>query len=228
MPPDLHSIRGIFFDLWNTLAYSRFTPNPMVMIAEGLGIAARPDWRKILERGMMTRPFLGIREAIAALEREAGASAASPGDRERLIRAWNEASAATEIYDDVIPALDALRPRYRLGILSNTQSFDLDFLRGRELAARMDVLCLSYAEGRLKPDPLLFATAAGRIGLPPAGILMVGDSAEDDVAGAVRAGMRALHLVRQGVAPPVDGASGVLDRLTGLPSLLSSGPAARA
>ncbi len=228
MTPDLHSVRGILFDLWNTLVYSRFEPNPMVTLAEGLGIAGRPDWRKILERGMMTRPFLGIREALAALEREAGASLASPGDRERLVRAWNEASSATEIYDDVIPALDALRPRYRLGILSNTQSFDLDFLRRRDLASRMDVLCLSCDEGRLKPDPLLFAAASSRLGLPPRAILIVGDSAEDDVAGAVRAGMRALHLVRQGVAPPVDGASGVLDRLTGLPSLLSSGPTARA
>jgi putative hydrolase of the HAD superfamily len=172
---------------------------------------------------MMTRPHLGIREALAALERGTGLALRPPSAREALIRTWNEASAATVLYDDVLGTLDDLRPRYRLGILSNTQSFDLDFLRTRGLSARMDALCLSCHEGRLKPDPLIFAAAASRLGLEPGQVLMIGDSEEDDVAGAVRAGLGALHLVRDGPAAPARAAPGTLRGLTGLPALLASG-----
>lgn len=44
--------------------------------------------------------------------------------------------------------------------------------------------------GRRKPDPAIFALAAGRAGQIPASILYVGDSAVNDIAGASAAGLR--------------------------------------
>lgn len=220
MPPSLSKIRAILFDLWNTVSFSEFQPNPMLLIAEALRVAGRPDWRKTLERGMMRRPFLGIREALENLETETGNRIESPAARDRLIRQWNEACAATRIYHDVMPTLRALRPRFRLGILSNTQSFDLDFLKTRGLEPMLDAVCLSCELGRLKPDPMIFAAAAERIGSPPGEVLMVGDSAEDDVLGALRAGLAAVHLCRDGAAGPVPGAARTIRTLTEIPSLL--------
>jgi HAD superfamily hydrolase (TIGR01549 family) len=213
------SIRGILFDLWNTIVWSDFQPNPMILIAESLGIASRPDWKKIIERGMMTRRFLGIREALVALEIATGRSIGSAGERETLIRRWNEACAATRLYDDALPALRAARGRFRLGILSNTQSFDVEFLRTRGVAPLVDAICLSCDEGRLKPDPILFASAVDRLGLPASQVAMVGDSVEDDVWGALQAGLVAVHLDRKGGAAPVPGARAIRD-LTGIPALL--------
>ncbi|HXI04628.1 MAG TPA: HAD family hydrolase, partial [Candidatus Saccharimonadales bacterium] len=180
------------------------------------------------ERGMMRRPFLSIREALAGLEEESGRTIGPPARRDRLVRQWNEASAATRLYEDALPALLELRGRFRLGVLSNTQSFDLDFIGSRGLLPILDVLCLSCHEGRLKPDPALFASAARQMGLPPAAILMVGDSLEDDVGGAIAAGMRAVHLARGGPACGPAGATASIGSLTGLSFLLSresSGPA---
>jgi len=202
-------IGGILFDLWNTIAWSEFQPNPMLLIAEALGIASRPDWKRTIERGMMTRRYRGIREALDALEISTGRSIGSAEARTALVRQWNEACAATRLYDDALPALSALRGHFRLGILSNTQSFDVDFLRSRGVEPLVDVVCLSCDEGRLKPDPTFFASAAGRMGLPASRIAMIGDSVEDDVRGALRSGLIAVHLDRKGGAAPVPGAAAI-------------------
>ena len=228
MSPDLSQIRGIVLDLWNTICYSDYEPNPMILIAEALGIADRPGWKKTIERGMMTRPHPGIREGLEALERETGRSIQGGEEaRALLIRRWNEACAATRLYEDALPALTAVRGRYRLGLLSNTQSFDLDFIRSEGISRLMDVVCLSCDLGRLKPDPLLFAAAADRLGLPVREILMIGDSVEEDVQGAIGAGFAAVHLNREGNPPPVPGAAGAVRLLTEISSLLASPPRGR-
>jgi len=220
MPPALSKIRAVLFDLWNTISYSEFEPNPMLLIAEAFRVSGRTDWRKVLERGMMRRPFLDIRAALESLEAETGTRIEDPAVLNGLIRRWNAACAATRIYGDALPALRALRPRLRLGVLSNTQSFDLDFLRAGGVEPFLDAVCLSCDLGRLKPDPMIFAAAAERIGCPASEILMVGDSAEDDVKGALRAGLAAVHLDRGGAAPPVPGAACTIRTLIELPSLL--------
>jgi putative hydrolase of the HAD superfamily len=221
MRPGLHPVRGVVFDLWNTLAYSPANPGPMEMLAGFMGISARSDWRKVIERRIMTRPFLGIREALSALEADRALPPPTPSERDDLIRRWNTAVAASRLYDDALPLLDELGPRLRIGLLSNTQSFDLDFLRGSGLAARLDVMCLSCNEGRLKPDPAFFEAVAMRMGLPPAELVMAGDSVGDDIVGALHSGLRAIHVDRKGVADPVPGSDGRVTSLTGIASLLS-------
>lgn len=222
MPARLEGIRAILFDLWNTLVYSDYSPNPMLLIARALGIAEEPDWRKRIERGMMLRRFLGIREGLDALERATNRGLAPSGAREALIRSWNEACAATKLYEDAPPALASLSPRYRLGLVSNTQSFDLEILRSPELRSRLDVVCLSCDQGLLKPDPAIFLAAAGEMKAPPESVLMVGDNPVDDVTGAAAAGMRALHLDRaSGAHAPPPGAAGVIRSLTEISAWLA-------
>jgi putative hydrolase of the HAD superfamily len=222
MSPNLTGINAVLLDLWNTLSYSEYPTNPMRLIAEAIGIAGERRWRKIIERGMMTRRFLGFREGLENLERECGSGTLDAPVRQVLIHRWNEACAGTRLYGDALPALEALRERrLRLGILSNTQSFDLEFLRTRAVENLVDVVCLSCDLGRLKPDPFVFGEACRRLGLQPGQVLMVGDSAEDDVRGALEAGLSALHLDRAGTADPLPGAAGKIRLLTEIPSRLA-------
>jgi HAD superfamily hydrolase (TIGR01549 family) len=219
MPLQTPPIRGILFDLWNTLCWSDFQPNPMQLIAEALGLADQRDWKRTIERGMMTRRLLGIREGLAALEEATGRRIGSAGARNDLVRQWNAACSATRLYDDAMRTIEAVRGRFRVGLLSNTQSFDIEFLRSRGIEALLDAVCLSCDEGRLKPDPEIFRIASRRLGLPPSEVVMVGDSAPDDVAGALGAGLAAVHLDRSGGAEPVPGALAAVRRLTEIPSL---------
>lgn len=196
-----HTTRGIIFDLWNTLAFTDHDPHPLSAIASAFGLAGEADWRKVLERAMMTRRLSGIGEGLDAITAATGRRIAGSWSRRELIMLWGEANNANRLFPDVLPALRALRPAagrpgYRLGILSNTQSFDLDFLGRSGLGRAVDEICLSCDCGLLKPDPEIFRIASRRLGLPPEEILMVGDSLVDDVEGARRAGLRAIHLDR--------------------------------
>jgi putative hydrolase of the HAD superfamily len=216
-------IRGICLDLWNTLAFTDVSPNPIVALAAAFGLHGEPGWRKTIERAMMTRRMTGISEAIDAIAGATGRWPAAGSARRDLVLMWGRANNRNRLYPDAMAALRALRrppaPRsLRIGILSNTQSFDLDFVRREGIESAVDAICLSCDCGLLKPDPQIYRHAAGRMGLPPEQMLMVGDSPRDDVEGARQAGWRAVLLDRAAPAP----AAGTVGDLTELPALIIS------
>jgi putative hydrolase of the HAD superfamily len=104
---------------------------------------------------------------------------------------------AWRIYDDVVPTLRALRARgLRLAVISNWDERLRPLLRRLELSAYFELIVVSCEVGEGKPSPRIFAAAAAGLALPPAAILHVGDSLEQDARGARGAGMAARHLRR--------------------------------
>lgn len=192
-------VRGVVFDLWNTLVTNDHSPNPIVALARAFGVHGRPGWAKIIERAMMRAPLPGIAEGITALSKTTGVRPA-PQEVADLTRIWREACRKTRLFEDVPAVLGRLSPRYRLGLLSNTQSFDLGFLEELGLADRFDACVLSWEEGALKPDPALFQRMTERLELPPSELLMVGDNLRDDVLASEAAGMQALLIRRSGAS----------------------------
>lgn len=98
--------------------------------------------------------------------------------------------AAVELYDDVLITLDALAQRYRIGLLSNGNSYP-----GRVgLDRYFEATVFSQNVGVEKPHQGIFAAA--QQALPGDRYVMVGDSLDNDVAGAQRAGWTAVWLNR--------------------------------
>ncbi len=192
---DTARIRGIVFDLWNTLAFNEHHPNPLIALADAFHLRGRPGWTKILETAMMLRPLPGIEAGIEALEQAMGETLA-PSAADDLARLWRAACSKTRVFPDVQPALERLAGRYGLGLLSNTQSFDLEFLEETPLPLKARLF--SFEAGLLKPDRELFGRMAARLDLQPGELLMVGDNLRDDVRGAEAAGMQALLIRRRG------------------------------
>jgi FMN phosphatase YigB (HAD superfamily) len=187
-------IRGVVFDLWNTLAFNDHQPNPIIALGDAFGVRGQPGWTKILERGMMRERLSGIEEGIAAVSRLTG-KRLDAGLSEELARIWRDACARTRLFPEVPEILGRLSQRFRLGLLSNTQSFDLEFpgLSALPFHARL----FSYEVGALKPEETLFVRMAERLGLPPSDLLMVGDNFQDDILGAEGVGMQALLIRRR-------------------------------
>jgi len=102
-------------------------------------------------------------------------------------------------YPDVAPALDALGERgLRLIAVSNW-----DFSLARVLArcglkGMLDGTVTSAEAGARKPDPAIFAVALELARCRPDEALHVGDTPEEDVAGARAAGIRSLLIDRDG------------------------------
>jgi putative hydrolase of the HAD superfamily len=120
----------------------------------------------------------------------------------QIVRRW-ELAAHFELYDDVVPVLDDLRRRgLRLGLVSNT-SRDLGAFV-RHFGLEVDGWIASGSHGKVKPSPLIFEAALELVGCAADCAAMVGDSPEDDIAGARAVGMRAVLLDRAGRFPAAD------------------------
>jgi putative hydrolase of the HAD superfamily len=112
-------------------------------------------------------------------------------------------------YPDAEPALEALRrDALRLICVSNWDCSLGSVLERCGLAALLDGAVSSAEAGARKPDPAIFAPALELAGCQPGEALHVGDTAEEDLAGARAAGIEALLIDRGG-----DGDIASLDEL---------------
>jgi putative hydrolase of the HAD superfamily len=97
--------------------------------------------------------------------------------------------------------LERLRPRYRLGIVSNFYG-NLETVCDNTAIRRLfGVIVDSVRVGVSKPDPRIFMAALDRLEVTPADATFVGDSAARDMAGARALGMRHIWLIGE-PAPP--------------------------
>jgi putative hydrolase of the HAD superfamily len=105
-----------------------------------------------------------------------------------------------EGYPDAIPALRSLRDRgQRLVAVSNWDCSLARVLERCGLGGLLDGAVSSAAAGARKPDPAIFAPALEIAGCGPEEALHVGDTLEEDAAGARAAGIRSLLIDRTGV-----------------------------
>ncbi len=184
---------ALVFDLWQTLAFDDLPANPFDATIEAFGLdPALPAERRRVEDPLMSRPYRDVDDALDHVERLLGRPAS---DRDRLRTLWQRSSHSARLYDDVLPALDALASRFPLALLSNTQSFGMEAVTASGVLERFDALVLSYLHGLAKPDPAFFTAAARELGLPPGRLIMIGDSLDRDWAPARSAGYGAAVLI---------------------------------
>ena len=100
-----------------------------------------------------------------------------------------------EPYEDVLPALRALGKKYKLGILSNGNSYS----ERCGLGGVFQFAVFSQDHGVEKPDPRIFRITIEKAGCSKDELLHVGDSLESDVKGAVESGVRCVWLNRLGL-----------------------------
>ena len=132
-----------------------------------------------------------------------------------MTRAWEQAD-HFELYPDVLSAVAELRGHgLKVGLLSNTAR-DLDlFVAHHGLA--VDALLTSRSHGKTKPHASIFRGLLDLLDVLAEEAVMVGDSVDDDIDGALSVGMRALLVDREGRYPD---RADRLEDLTGLASAL--------
>lgn len=115
------------------------------------------------------------------------------------------ASLRFSAFPDVRPALVAARARgQRLVVVSNWDVSLLSVLRGLGIEPLVDGIVTSAVAGARKPAPAIFAQALALAGVAAAHAIHVGDSLDEDVAGARAAGIEPVLIERDG-GPPVAG-----------------------
>jgi len=142
------------------------------------------------------------------------------GDRARTVaeeitRGWDHCE-NFELYDDALPAIDALHGLgLAIGLVSNTGR-DLDTFV-RHFGLGVDAWISSRVHGKVKPSPTIFRAALEMLDVEAEEAAMVGDSPVDDVDGARALGMRAFLVDREG---RFEGRDDALPNLLALPAAL--------
>jgi putative hydrolase of the HAD superfamily len=125
------------------------------------------------------------------------------------------------VYDDAVPALEALRQMgLRLGVISNWDERLVGLLEQLGLRGLLDTCTVSFQVGAEKPDAAIFQRVLATCRVTAERAVHVGDSYEDDVLGARRAGLHALLLWRSAQSPPQAQQGDCIRSLAELPGLL--------
>ncbi len=175
-------------------------------------------YRRHLDEGRDEQSLAGLRERCAgalhdALPAEVRGQLPGPP---MLVGALL-ASLRFGLYPDVRAALSTCRALgLRLVVVSNWDVSLHAVLRSLGLAPALDGILTSAEAGARKPSPAIFARALRLAGVPAAAAIHVGDSLQEDVAGARSAGIEPVLLSRGG-APGPDGVRtiGSLDAILG-------------
>ncbi len=116
-----------------------------------------------------------------------------------MVREW-ERHENFSLYEDALAVLDELRRHgLKIGLVTNGQRDLEEFVAHHRLD--VDAMVGSRLHGRTKPHPSIFVAALRLLEVQPGEAAMVGDSYEDDIAGARALGMRAILLDRDGLRP---------------------------
>lgn len=191
------SVRGVLVDLDDTL-YPQ---------AEFLDAAWRAVALHGAQRGLNPDALLGaLREETAAgsarggiIDRALARTGAAPSHVGALLVAFRavEPPALTP-YPGVLRALTALRRRVPVGVVTDGEvSGQRRKLAVLGLADAFDVVVLSDLAGRdgRKPRRAPFLRALAALGLAPEHVVMIGDRPDEDAAGALAAGLRAVRVL---------------------------------
>ncbi len=208
-------IRGVLFDLGNTLMYWDGDPKEigsqsdaaLVAFLQRNGITVGEEFLPVFhderKKGWARAEQEEVEYTVEqALERTLAHFGQTSLDG-LLPRAVKEFFVAGEIYQHAYPGtVEMLRTlkerRLRVGLVSNA---DDDALVQRAVAnigvaPYLDPVTSSAGLGWRKPNPQIFQYVAGLWQLPPEQMAMVGDAPRYDVLGAHRAGMRAILIDR--------------------------------
>jgi HAD superfamily hydrolase (TIGR01549 family) len=198
-------IKHVFFDAGNTLVYPNFA-----LVAEKLAARGAPIPAGDLERGEQRARFLlddpkvirgstdGARWTLyfETIFRFCGVTDA-PLVRSVLdeLQQIHKVSNLWEVVPPDVPAaLEGLKPRYRLSVISNANGTVREKLRRVGLLGFFETVLDSHEEGVEKPDPRIFRNALERTGTKAEEALYVGDIYHIDVVGARAAGMEVFLL----------------------------------
>jgi HAD superfamily hydrolase (TIGR01662 family) len=202
------SLRAVLFDVDFTLAKPgpELMPEGYVRCAERHGLALDPsrydDARDAAFVDLKRHPELDHDEEIwvAFTERIVlGMGGSEPASRQvavELTSRWQQHE-NFELYEDTIPVLAELRGAgLKLGLVSNSARDVHEFAVHHALD--VDAGHSSFQHGKTKPHESIFRAVLEMLEVDPGDAVMVGDTVEDDINGALAIGMRAVLVDRHG------------------------------
>ncbi len=210
-------VRALIFDLWETIVDFDPVGADAMLRAVAARLGERDDaFRERWAAFGNDRYVAPIRDAL----RRAGVGEEALEDV-CAIR-LDHTRRALVPRDGVVETMRKLRDRGQLLGMVSVCSEEVERLWPESaLAGLFDAEVFSCTAGLAKPDPRAYLACCEALGVEPAEALFVGDGANDELAGARRAGLEAVLIHRPGEPPPWPGLeSWDGPRITAIPQIL--------
>lgn len=182
-------IRTVIFDLGGVIVPLDF-PQLYARISERCGVPVSDIPTRIGATGlvpMLETGQVSAEEFTTRISAELGLTLAA-GEFPAL---WSSLFSRHTLIPESL--LLALKGRYRLLLLSNTNSLHFEMIRDNyPLIGHFDDYILSYKVGAMKPSPLMYEAAISKAGCHPSECFFT-DDIEPYVAGARQAGIDAVQ-----------------------------------
>lgn len=233
------SLQAVFFDVGGTLVRPRLPMAEVVVrSARAAGVRISPGGEaaitRRLESELAVRPRPGdaftyppqrSRERWMGVYRASLTGVCSSDEAEQIAgNAWMQLSspAGYELFPDALPTLHTLSAAgLVLGVVSNWEAWLPDLLDHLGISDAFECVVASSDVHAEKPEAAIFAAGLRAVELEPNQVVHVGDSATDDVTGAIGTGMRAVFLDRSKMNAALTPAP-VIHTLTEVPPLVRS------
>jgi putative hydrolase of the HAD superfamily len=189
--------RAVVFDLWDTLV--RFDPVKSREFSDfvAMRLGRDPDeFEPVWTEGRPVRDTGPMADYLRALE--------APDEAIEDVLASRRDWARSALVPDpgVVDTLVELRRRgLRLGLLSVCSDDVPAVWADTQLHGLFDAEVFSCDVGLRKPDPRIYALTCDRLGVDAEDAIFVGDGANDELAGAERAGLRSVLICPNGREP---------------------------
>lgn len=219
---DGRNVRGVIFDLWDTLVpFPLHRWNVMtVALSEALAVPLddlQRTWDEDTPQRMVQAMDECLRRLGSTLDVEVN-EAFIAEELARRLRFHQECLARPR--PDAAATIQQLRGRgLRIGVVSNATSDVPIAWLGSPLAPLIDACAFSTDDAIAKPDPRIYQRVLVRLGLAPETAVYVGDGAGDELRGATEVGMRAV-LLKHSSAPARGWDGEAITSLSELPELL--------
>ena len=202
----MNAISTVLFDAGGTLVQPNFRRIADELERDGvavdLGILERAELavRRDYDRhDYQRKPGDGWLNYCNAFASAAGLASMPLTAVERLREYQNTHCVWEAVMEGVVPVLERLRSRFRLGVVSNASGSVRAAFERIGLAGFFEVIVDSGVEGVEKPDPRIFRLALERMGERAERAAYVGDIYHVDVVGARAAGLRPVLLDLHGI-----------------------------
>ena len=231
--------RAVFFDFGGTLFdYETTAPGErdcLIELAQAAGItAAAQDIRRAYRAALknvfyqyLPRPYYLHRDMFQDALQATAAHFGTRFTQEQLARYRANQHQRREqdfcLRDGVAETLVALRQHgLHLGIVSNADNDQFShLLQLSQLGPCFDSLLSSEDAQSCKPDPAIFSRALAQAGCAPDQAYFVGDSLQQDITGANRAGMRSVLIWSRPDTDPPDTPATPRHIIRSIPELLN-------
>jgi HAD superfamily hydrolase (TIGR01549 family) len=191
-------VKAIMFDFWGTLVENGIFPSPVRQARSILRLHDMPFPLFILqfEKALMTSRFDNLYKAFEAVCTEFQLRPEQRG-LDNLVGMWNKNRMLAKLFPDTLEAIDSLKKKYKIILVSNTDSISVQsVIEKYELAKYFDSVYLSCDLGMLKSNPKMFEQILEKEGLEKQDVIMVGDSVESDLVAAEKIGITGVLLDR--------------------------------